>query len=156
VLFHRVGAPGLFDEAAAICCRAGFSPEVRHEPDLMTTVFIMVECGPGASLVPGCARGFERQKTIRRPLVVPSNPCLFVPPGCVDRTVRPVTHFWIFCAPTSQSSRNTWPIHVRHNQSLVSPENSGSLVNQIAGHRRVLDGLIAGVQCQLSSTLFTR
>ena len=74
VLFHRVGAPGLFDEAVAICRRAGFSPNVRHEPDLMTTVFILVECGLGVSLVPGCARGFERQKTIRRPLVAPSNP----------------------------------------------------------------------------------
>jgi DNA-binding transcriptional LysR family regulator len=74
VLFHRVGAPGLFDEAVAICRRAGFSPKVRHEPDLLTTVFILVECGLGVSLVPGCARGFERQKTIRRPLVVPSNP----------------------------------------------------------------------------------
>jgi len=74
VLFHRAGAPGLFDEAVAICRRAGFSPKVRHEPDLMTTVFVLVECGLGVSLVPGCARGFERQKTIRRPLVVPSNP----------------------------------------------------------------------------------
>ena len=74
VLFHRVGAPGLFDEAVATCCRAGFSPKVRHEPDLMTTVFVLVESGLGVSLVPGCARGFERQKTIRRPLAVQSNP----------------------------------------------------------------------------------
>jgi DNA-binding transcriptional LysR family regulator len=73
VLFHRAGAPGLFDEAVATCCRAGFSPKVRHEPDLMTTVFVLVESGLGVSLVPGCARGFERQKTIRRPLAVQSN-----------------------------------------------------------------------------------
>jgi DNA-binding transcriptional LysR family regulator len=74
VLFHRLGAPGLFDEAVAMCRQAGFSPKVRHEPDLMTTVFVLVECGLGVSLVPGCARGFERQKTIRRPLALPSNP----------------------------------------------------------------------------------
>jgi DNA-binding transcriptional LysR family regulator len=74
VLFHRVGAPGLFDEAVATCRRAGFSPRVQHEPDLMTTVFVLVESGLGVSLVPGCARGFERQKTIRRPLAVKSNP----------------------------------------------------------------------------------
>jgi DNA-binding transcriptional LysR family regulator len=73
VLFHRVGAPGLFDEAVAMCCRAGFSPKVRHEPDLMTTVFLLVESGLGVSLVPGCARGLEQQKTIRRPLAVQSN-----------------------------------------------------------------------------------
>ena len=74
VLFHRVGAPGLFDEAVATCCRAGFSPKVRHEPDLMTTVFVLVESGLGVSLVPGCALGFEQQKTVRRPLAVQSNP----------------------------------------------------------------------------------
>ena len=77
VLFHRVGAPGLFDEAVAMCCRAGFSPKVRHETDLMTTVFLLVESGLGVSLVPGCARGLEQQKTIRRRLAVQSNPmCL--------------------------------------------------------------------------------
>jgi hypothetical protein len=27
VLFHRVGSPGLFDEAVAICRRAGFRPK---------------------------------------------------------------------------------------------------------------------------------
>src|SRR6266566_208879 len=61
VLFHRVGAPGLFDEAVAMCCRAGFSPQVRHEPDLMTTVFVMVESGLGVSLVPGCERSLDQQ-----------------------------------------------------------------------------------------------
>jgi DNA-binding transcriptional LysR family regulator len=77
VLFHRVGAPSLFDEAVAMCRRAGFSPKVRHEPDLMTTVFVLVESGLGVSLVPSCARGLEQQNTIRRPLSVQSNPmCL--------------------------------------------------------------------------------
>jgi DNA-binding transcriptional LysR family regulator len=74
VLFHRAGAPALFDEAVAMCCRAGFSPQVRHEPDLMTTVFVLVESGLGVSLVPGCARGLQQQKTIRRPLTVQSKP----------------------------------------------------------------------------------
>jgi DNA-binding transcriptional LysR family regulator len=74
VLFHRVGAPGLFDEAVALCRRAGFSPNVRHEPDLLITVFILVESGLGVALVPGFARGLAQQKTVRRPLAVPSNP----------------------------------------------------------------------------------
>jgi DNA-binding transcriptional LysR family regulator len=73
VLFHRVGAPVLFDEAVAMCCRAGFSPQVRHEPDLMTTVFVLVESGLGVSLVPGYVRSLEQQKVIRRPLTVKSN-----------------------------------------------------------------------------------
>jgi DNA-binding transcriptional LysR family regulator len=91
VLFHRAGAPGLFDEAVATCCRAGFSPKVRHEPDLMTTVFVLVESGLGVSLVPGCARGFERQKTIRRPLAVQSNAiplCATWPRGSQSRTLQ--------------------------------------------------------------------
>jgi DNA-binding transcriptional LysR family regulator len=91
VLFHRVGAPGLFDEAVATCGRAGFSPKVRHEPDLMTTVFVLVESGLGVSLVPGCARGFERQKTIRRPLAVQSNPiplCATWPGGSQSPTLE--------------------------------------------------------------------
>jgi DNA-binding transcriptional LysR family regulator len=92
VLFHRVGAPGLFDEAVAMCRRAGFSPKVRHEPDLITTVFLLVESGLGVSLVPGCARGFEQQKTIRRPLAVRSTPiclCAIWPRGSRSPTVEP-------------------------------------------------------------------
>jgi len=91
VLFHRVGAPSVFDEAVAMCCRAGFSPKVRHEPDLMTTVFVLVESGLGVSLVPGCARGLEQQKTIRRPLAVQSNPmclCAIWPRGSHCPTVE--------------------------------------------------------------------
>jgi DNA-binding transcriptional LysR family regulator len=91
VLFHRVGAPSLFDEAVTMCCRAGFSPKVRHEPDLMTTVFVLVESGLGVSLVPGCARGLEQQKTIRRQLAVQSNPmclCAIWPRGSHRPTVE--------------------------------------------------------------------
>lgn len=91
VLFHRAGAPGLFDEAVAMCRRAGFSPRVRHEPDLMTTVFVLVECGLGVSLVPGCVRGFEQQKTIRRPLAVRSAAlclCAVWPRGSESPTVQ--------------------------------------------------------------------
>lgn len=73
VLFHRVGAPGLFDEAVGMCRQAGFTPDVRHETDLMTTVFLLVESGLGVSLVPSRARGLEQQKTLRRPLTVQSN-----------------------------------------------------------------------------------
>ena len=89
VLFHRVGAPGLFDEAVAMCRRAGFSPKVRHEPDLLTTVFVLVESGLGVSLVPSYARGFEQQKTIRRPLTVQSHPiplCAVWPRGSQSPT----------------------------------------------------------------------
>jgi len=57
-----------------MCHQAGFSPKIRYEPELMTTVFVLVECGLGVSLVPGNVCRFERQTTIRRPLAVRSNP----------------------------------------------------------------------------------
>ncbi|MBV8813378.1 MAG: LysR family transcriptional regulator [Verrucomicrobia bacterium] len=91
VLFHRKGAPGLFDEAIAMCHRAGFSPNVRHEPDLLTTVFVLVESGLGVSLVPGCARGFEHQKIVRRPLTIQSSPlclCAIWPRGLQSPTLE--------------------------------------------------------------------
>jgi DNA-binding transcriptional LysR family regulator len=73
VLFHRIGAPVQFDEAVGMCRHAGFTPDVRHETDLMTTVFVLVESGLGVSLVPSRALGLEQQKTVRRPLTVQSN-----------------------------------------------------------------------------------
>ena len=91
VLFHRTGAPMLFDEVVALCCRAGFSPNVRHETDLMTTVFVLVESGLGVSLVPSCARGLEQQTTVRRPLTVRSNPlclCAIWPRGSISPTAE--------------------------------------------------------------------
>jgi DNA-binding transcriptional LysR family regulator len=91
ILFHRVGAPGLFDEAVALCGRAGFSPNVRHETDLMTTVFLLVESGLGVSLAPSCARGLEQQRTIRRPLTVQSNAlclCAIRPRGSKSPTAE--------------------------------------------------------------------
>jgi DNA-binding transcriptional LysR family regulator len=72
ILFHRKGAPILFDLAVASCRRAGFSPKVTHQTDLMTTVFSLVECGLGVALVPGFAREMADQKIIRRPLAQPS------------------------------------------------------------------------------------
>lgn len=91
VLFHRVGAPVVFDEAVGMCRQAGFSPKIRHETDLMTTVFMLVESGLGVSLVPSCARGLEQQKTVRRPLTVRSNSlclCAIWPRGSQSPTVE--------------------------------------------------------------------
>ena len=91
VLFHRVGAPVLYDEAVGMCRQAGFSPKIRHETDLMTTVFLLVESGLGVSLVPSCTRGLEQQKTVRRPLTVRSNSlclCAIWPRGSQSPTVE--------------------------------------------------------------------
>ncbi len=68
VLVHRAEAPSLFDQILACCRQAGFSPNIRYQPDRVSTVFVLVECGLGISLMPSDLRGYEQPKTIRRPL----------------------------------------------------------------------------------------
>ena len=62
VLFHRQGAPALYDEALSLCARAGdFTPQVVNEPGMMLTVVLLVESGLGvlarAGLHPSCDPG---------------------------------------------------------------------------------------------------
>lgn len=59
VLFHRDGAPGLFDTITGICNDAGFSPRVENEPNMMQTVLSLVEAEEGVSLVPACVRNLR-------------------------------------------------------------------------------------------------
>lgn len=56
VLFHREGAPRLFDTIIAACNKAGFSPRVECKPTLMQTVLTLVEAEQGVSIVPACVR----------------------------------------------------------------------------------------------------
>jgi DNA-binding transcriptional LysR family regulator len=56
VLFHREGAPPLFDTITATCKDAGFFPRVVNEPNMMQTVLCLVEAEEGVSIVPGCVR----------------------------------------------------------------------------------------------------
>jgi DNA-binding transcriptional LysR family regulator len=37
VLFHRDGSPGVFDTITGLCMKAGFSPRVEDEPNMMQT-----------------------------------------------------------------------------------------------------------------------
>ena len=59
VLFHRRGAPGLFDSITALCREAGFNPRVEHEPNLMQTVLSLVASEAGATIVPACVRNLR-------------------------------------------------------------------------------------------------
>jgi DNA-binding transcriptional LysR family regulator len=59
VLFHRDGAPGLFDTITGICSDAGFSPRVENEPNMMQTVLSLVEAEEGVSIVPACVRNLR-------------------------------------------------------------------------------------------------
>lgn len=56
VLFHRGGAPALFDTITRMCNKAGFSPKVDCQPNLMQTVLTIVEAEQGVSIVPACVR----------------------------------------------------------------------------------------------------
>jgi DNA-binding transcriptional LysR family regulator len=59
VLFHREGAPPLFDTIIAMCNDAGFSPRVDCEPNMMQTVLTIVEAEQGISIVPACVRNLR-------------------------------------------------------------------------------------------------
>lgn len=59
VLFHREGAPPLFDTITRMCNKAGFSPKVDCEPDLMQTVLTIVAAEQGVSIVPACVRSLR-------------------------------------------------------------------------------------------------
>lgn len=81
VLFHRQGAPGLYDEVIAMCCRHGFSPKVVSEANFMATVITLVESGMGVSLVPGSVRSLNRPHAVIRE-ILPSSPAI---PLCLIR-----------------------------------------------------------------------
>jgi DNA-binding transcriptional LysR family regulator len=59
VLFHREGAPPLFDTILGMCNEAGFSPRVKCEPNMMQTVLSIVEAEQGISIVPACVRNLR-------------------------------------------------------------------------------------------------
>ena len=59
VLFHREGSPLLFDTITGTCAKAGFSPRVECEPNLMQTVLSLVEAEQGVAIVPACVRNLR-------------------------------------------------------------------------------------------------
>ncbi len=59
ILFHREGAPALFDMITRICNEAGFSPRVENQPNMMQTVLSLVEAEQGVSIVPACVRNLR-------------------------------------------------------------------------------------------------
>src|SRR5438552_8683314 len=68
VLFHRAGAPDLFDAIVRLCRRAGFTPRVVHEADMMQTVLTLVEAGEGVTLVPACVSNLRGSGVVLRPV----------------------------------------------------------------------------------------
>jgi DNA-binding transcriptional LysR family regulator len=59
VLFHREGAPRLFDTITGMCTNAGFSAKVECKPNMMQTVLTLVAAEQGVSIVPACVRNLR-------------------------------------------------------------------------------------------------
>jgi len=52
ILFHRQGAPGVFDTIVGACRSQGFSPRVENEQNSMQTILSLVEAEEGVAIVP--------------------------------------------------------------------------------------------------------
>lgn len=55
ILFHRQGAPGVFDTIVGACRAEGFSPQVENEQNSMQTILSLVEAEEGVAIVPASA-----------------------------------------------------------------------------------------------------
>lgn len=54
IIFHRDGAPTVFDAILGMCQEHGFAPKVAYEADIMQTLFTLVAAGQGIAIVPMC------------------------------------------------------------------------------------------------------
>jgi DNA-binding transcriptional LysR family regulator len=52
ILFHRQGAPAVFDTIVGACRSQGFSPRVENEPNSMQSTLSLVEAEEGIAIVP--------------------------------------------------------------------------------------------------------
>jgi DNA-binding transcriptional LysR family regulator len=68
VLFPRHLAPGFHDVITAMCRRAGFSPQVRHESSDYQTMLSLVAAGLGVTIVPESVSNLARRGVVFHPL----------------------------------------------------------------------------------------
>lgn len=81
VLFHRQGAPALFDLIIGTFGSGPGAPRVAFQPDLMGTVLVIVSSGIGIGLVPGCVRNLAHEGVEFRPLRPRSAPVPLIMTG---------------------------------------------------------------------------
>ena len=72
ILFHRQGAPGVFDTIVGACRAHGFSPRVENEPNSMQTILSLVEAEEGVSIVPA-STGNLRSNGVQFVRLAPDN-----------------------------------------------------------------------------------
>jgi DNA-binding transcriptional LysR family regulator len=72
ILFHRKGAPGVFDTIIGACRSQGFSPRVENEPNSMQTILSLVEAEEGVAIVPASTSNL-RSNGVQFVRLVPDN-----------------------------------------------------------------------------------
>ena len=68
ILYHREGAPELFDAIIAFCRRTKHSPQPVASPTQWQSVLTLVEAGEGVALVPACVQRLRSDGVIFRAL----------------------------------------------------------------------------------------
>jgi DNA-binding transcriptional LysR family regulator len=72
ILFHRQGAPVVFDTIVGACRSQGFSPRVENEPNSMQTILSLVEAEEGVAIVPASTSNL-RSNGVQFVRLVPDN-----------------------------------------------------------------------------------
>ena len=72
ILFHRKGAPAVFDTIVGACRSLGFSPRVENEPNSMQTILSLVEAEEGVAIVPASSSSL-RSNGVQFIRLVPGN-----------------------------------------------------------------------------------
>jgi DNA-binding transcriptional LysR family regulator len=96
ILFHRKGAPAVFDTIVGACRSQGFSPRVENEPNSMQTILSLVEAEEGVAIVPASSSSL-RSNGVWFVRLVPDNLYLDLivawPPGEVSAVLRTFLDF---------------------------------------------------------------
>ncbi|MOA20669.1 HTH-type transcriptional regulator BenM [compost metagenome] len=74
VLFPRSFSPAYYDKIVAMCVRAGFTPQIRHEVRHMLSIATLVGRKFGVSLVPASLQTIALPNLSFRPLAQPEQP----------------------------------------------------------------------------------
>jgi DNA-binding transcriptional LysR family regulator len=96
ILFHRKGAPAVFDTIVGACRSQGFSPRVENEPNSMQTILSLVEAEEGVAIVPASSSSL-RSNGVWFVRLVPDNLYLDLivawPPGEASAVLRTFLDF---------------------------------------------------------------
>jgi len=93
ILFHRKGAPGVFDTIVGACRSQAFSPRVENEPNSMQTILSLVEAKEGVAIVPASTNNLS-SNGVQFVRLVPDNLYLDLIAVCHSASPQPYcVHF---------------------------------------------------------------